>query len=209
MAPPPPTGADSPADQITIYKIQMSNLDLSQPGEASKYLTGTNVNDLDVGDILREAGPHKDERALSEHLRQLNRFLYKELSEARDRSEITKSMLTSIHSMLGQLMKEVKNMNDGGSKSPEDVQNEIAGVKSILHSQSRQQAAFHTAIKRHLEEGGLDEKLMADRSASLESIVKQHATFSSWMVALVVVAIVLFGVWFWRRIREMEKKHYL
>eukprot|EP01069_Polyplicarium_translucidae_P002398 Polyplicarium_translucidae@DN2020_c0_g1_i2.p1 len=117
-------GDGTEADLISILSVSMSNLDLTGAGEKDYILEGDD-SPLDSADILRELGPNHDARALSEHLRQTNRFIYKITIEAKER----------------------------------------------------------------------DEQL--------------RTTLSSWMILAVLLSITLFGIWFWKRIRDMEKKHYL
>lgn len=83
-ASPPPPAAGSPgggvADLVILYFVKVWNLDLSVRGEGDESLD-KEMADVPVDDLLKSHSVHKNQKELSDSLKQLTRMLYKHIAE--------------------------------------------------------------------------------------------------------------------------------
>jgi len=208
-------------DMVTITNFYMWNLDMNTPGEDSEVLKHT-LGDLDVGDILRDHSHVKDQRDLTGALKQLTRLIYKHVSEAGPREQsilrTLNSLMTSMHklySKVAELEQDVRGAGGGHnhSETMHAMKSDLMGLRSLFHRHSQQQTNSLSSLHNALSSGGggnaQEVKELAQKAAALENTIRSHTSVSSYLTLGILVSVLVFAGMVWKKMREMEKKHFL
>lgn len=96
-----------------------------------------------------------------------------------------------------------------------NMREELSGLRNMLDNISQKHERGYDDVRSQIDRyartvSAKDPMAMVAKQASaLEDAIKNQAWFSSWMIFGVIVMIALFALFMWKRMRDMEKKHFL
>jgi len=200
-----PANTQTVSDIIEVQSVQVINLDASRNSAVvaavNRAAEKEELERLANGEVLMPSGDVGANVAL------LTKLLAKHIKENYNRDAEFNRML---HSFVSR--------QDILSRSNEQIHSALQSVKAEptnndqLHQELRGlKEEFQKAQGSQIRINGNDPTVeeLAARSASLEQTIRQHATFSSYLVGGFGVLVSCLGYFIWRRMREMEKKHLL
>eukprot|EP00922_Rhytidocystis_sp_ex-Travisia-forbesii_P044700 GHVS01066625.1.p1 GENE.GHVS01066625.1~~GHVS01066625.1.p1 ORF type:complete len:579 (+),score=78.97 GHVS01066625.1:271-2007(+) len=221
-----PTG-----DLIKVLNFNMYNLDLSQPGEDNNWtIKETMGQDINVGDILRDHSHHKDQHEQTEALKQLTRMLYKHMSEQSPREQSMTRTMNSLMSLVQKLSTDVREMKKEMQMATglnhtdvmHSMKSELSGLKNLFHRHSQHHANSLQSLTSKFDTIGSQSRTgqettshvkeireLSARAQSLEKTINIQSNTTSWLAVGILGVLVGFGLFVWKRFRDMEKKHYL
>ncbi|PFH37917.1 lectin family protein [Besnoitia besnoiti] len=232
------------ADLVVLYFVKVWNLDLSVRGESDELLA-QEMSDVPVDDLLKGHSVRKDEKALTEALKQLARMMYKHIAEQSPREQAMQRTINALGAqvtrlaadvremkkeILGHIQKAGANWASGGAAAGEakdagagteealhTVRTELHGLKNLLaqHSQIHRDS-IHTLQQkveaaRAAPTSGVAPELreLATRARNLEATIAAKEHFSFFMTIGMILVLLAFAFFVWKRFRDMEKKHLL
>eukprot|EP01071_Lankesteria_metandrocarpae_P003060 Lankesteria_metandrocarpae@DN2728_c0_g1_i1.p1 len=200
-------------EKVVIEKVAVQNLDLSKIGEDIDMIKDT-LSGVNVGSLLSGKNDLAGLTDVGVELRQLTRLLFKHISEQQPRELRILRQLASQQRSVDALTEELRELKQQtmsltSGKKPQEVvnqvTNELQGLRNLFHSHSRHQENLQESLTSLQKTIGGPQEL----SAALEATIKQQAAFSSWMIFGVIIMIAMFAIFVWKRMRDMEKKHFL
>eukprot|EP00386_Alphamonas_edax_P010734 GDKI01034412.1.p1 GENE.GDKI01034412.1~~GDKI01034412.1.p1 ORF type:complete len:466 (+),score=127.83 GDKI01034412.1:76-1473(+) len=224
----PEEGApEKQGDFVSVSAIRSYNLDLNSAGEDSEVAHEL-LGDEEFGDLLKEHSHFKSQHEQVAALKTLTRMLYKHISEAAPREQTIYKTLNTLQNQVHKLISDVKELateikmasNASTGDSLHHMKNELLGLRTMISRHSQQQSqtlsSLHKTVSTIHENAGADEsphvkevRQLAQRTASLEDTIKSNATYSSWLIFAVLCTVAGFAFSMWKRMRDMEKKHFL
>jgi len=212
-------------DKVMIYGLHMYNLDMSTPGEDTTIMHET-LGDADAGDILRDHSHYKDKHEQTEALRQLTRLLYKHISEAGPREQTIHKTLNSLQAQVHKLISDVKELRKefqtatgvNHTETIHTMKSELMGLRTMFSKHSQQHSSTLSTLHRTVANLNTDRSAgeesphireLAERAKTLETHIKSHATRSSFMVFGIIAVVGVVAILMWRRMRALEKRHFL
>eukprot|EP00922_Rhytidocystis_sp_ex-Travisia-forbesii_P044702 GHVS01066627.1.p1 GENE.GHVS01066627.1~~GHVS01066627.1.p1 ORF type:complete len:592 (+),score=105.61 GHVS01066627.1:259-2034(+) len=226
-----PQGLTPSGDLITILNFSMYNMDLSQPGEDNNWsVKETMGHDVNVGDILRDHSHHKDQHEQTEALKQLTRMLYKHMSEQAPREQSMTRTLNSLMGLIQKVSADVREMKKemqmvtglNHTDVMHSMKSELSGLKNLFHRHSQHHANSLQSLTSKFDTIGSQSRNspestshvkeireLSARAQSLEKTINIQSNTTSWLALGILGVLVGFGLFVWKRFRDMEKKHYL
>eukprot|EP00922_Rhytidocystis_sp_ex-Travisia-forbesii_P044705 GHVS01066630.1.p1 GENE.GHVS01066630.1~~GHVS01066630.1.p1 ORF type:complete len:567 (+),score=90.66 GHVS01066630.1:82-1782(+) len=227
----PPQAVKPTGDLVTILNFSIYNLDLSQPGEDNNWtVKETMGHDVNVGDILRDHSHHKDQHEQTEALKQLTRMLYKHMSEQSPREQSMTRTMNSLMSLVQKLSTDVREMKKelqivtglNHTDVMHSMKSELSGLKNLFHRHSQHHASSLQSLTSKFDTIGSNTRSspestshvkeireLSARAQSLEKTINIQSNTTSWLAVGILGVLVGFGLFVWKRFRDMEKKHYL
>ncbi|KAF8821029.1 lectin family protein [Cardiosporidium cionae] len=207
---------------IAIYSVLSYNLDLSVSGEENPDVQ-TAFHETEVGDLLHNHSHYKNEVELADAMRQLSRLIYQQIADQASRESQILRIVRSLLVKIQHLEFSLTDIQAVSHKEPSDnssaynsIRNEMSGLMTLLHKHTEKHSDT-----LHLLHDKIDSKLDGETAASnelkelarnakiLEDTIHSRHSISSFMIVFLIVIVCLFGIFMWKRFRDMEKKHFL
>lgn len=213
-------------DLVYITKVEAYNLDTTSIGEEMKDVSAE-IQEAYREMLTDEKRHFMDQKSQTDHLARLSKMLSEHTEAAKPADKkIFEDLqnLTVRMSRLGDdcktLTKEVQVLVGDEEKGEglEIAKKEIIGLRRLFikdsESHREQLNKVHKNIaevkSKHLDAAKPEAFIgVAKQSADLEVSVQNRSTMMTWMMLIIIVAVIVIGVLMWNKMSYYEKKHFI
>jgi uncharacterized protein (UPF0335 family) len=213
------------ADQFAIMSLEVFNHDTTHAGEDLKAVS-SDVSAAAKELISEEHSHFKDQAAQLEQLDKIILMLDKHINSTKPsdaalfvKLEDLQSRMNRLNENCGELTQEVKILLK--EKHPrghlEHMMGEIKGLRTIFTSGSAQHRERIERVQQKTAEikeskSGASPKVLvdlADKTQDIEIRVAEQSSRSSWLLMIMLIAVVGIGLLMYNRMNYYEKKHFM
>jgi len=230
-----PTGtSNKKGDRVTISRLTVYNLDLTAP-IAQEVVSPTDIDAKAAKVEVEKLFNDNDDTPLDiKQLHELTQLLYSHIDAQTPREHQVFSQLNHLQNQVHRMIQEVKELTlevrsvqhqkSGHHDAFHSMKSEVMGLRHLFSRQSEQQQQTVEALNKRVEsvkvsfglsgsggDGGNVKISEVDKLSlttdSLEDTIRSQALVSSYIVFIVVVMVLGFGLFMWQRMQAIEKKH--
>jgi hypothetical protein len=213
------------ADLVSLQRLDVYNKDSTSIGEEMKDVS-REIQDAYREMLTDERRHFKDQKSQMEHLQRLVKMLSQHGETAKPAEERMFKDLEGLETRMNRLDEDCKTLtkevsviiNKQGMETVGTMKDEIIGMRRIFIKDSATHRKKIEAVHKDVSEMKLSrEKVMnpetfaqvAKQTENLEKTVQSTGTQSSWLMLLIIAAVLGIGVLMWKRMRYYEKKHFI
>lgn len=213
-------------DMVSIVEMNTYNHDTTSLGEDIKDVS-KEIQDA-YREMLTDKNRHfKDQKSQKEHLERLTEMLSNHMIAVKPQEDQMFKKLTGLQDRMHRLEENCKTLRqeirvvlgNSSSGSMTAMKSELVGLRHVFmkdsaaHSQkidTVQQTVFD--VKKKKEDKKVSPQslaIIAEKTESLQKTVEASSSQVSWMMIILIIAVVGIGALMYNRMRYYEKKHFI